>query len=224
MAEKIGETPRMPRVAKRQRYRSNTSNAVNCSCETDGCMHQVEQYFLLNSAIPFLDRIIVELESRFNESSKIAAKIIGIVPAAMRSSEVDVGPLVEQYSSDLPSPELLDEELHRWKFHFSSYAETELPDSVASALKICDPSLYPNIYVLLKVGCVLPVTSCECERSASVVRRLNNYMRASQSIERLSGLALMNVNYGEKIDPDEVLDAFAKTHPRKLELNNLLWK
>lgn len=56
----------MPRVAKRQRYRSNTSNAVNCSCETDGCMHQVEQYFLLNSAIPFLDRIIVELESRFN--------------------------------------------------------------------------------------------------------------------------------------------------------------
>lgn len=109
---------------------------------------------------------------------------------------MDVSPLVEQYSSDLPSPELLDEELDRWKFHFSSCAETEFPDSVAAALKMCDPSLYPNIYVLLKIGCVLPVTSCECERSASVVRRLNNYMRASQSTERLSGLALMNVNYG----------------------------
>ena len=39
--------------------------------------------------------------------------------------------------------------------------------------------LYPNIRVLLQVACTLPVTSCECERSASALRRLHNYMRAS---------------------------------------------
>ena len=78
--------------------------------------------------------------------------------------------------------------------------------------------------MLLKIGCVLPVTSCKCERSASVVRRLNNYMQTAQSIERLSGLALMNVNYGEKIDLDEVVDIFAKTYPRNMELSNLFVK
>ena len=36
----------------------------------------------------------------------------------------------------------------------------------------------------------IPVTLCECERSASTLRRLNNYMRASMGKDRLSHLAL----------------------------------
>lgn len=43
----------------------------------------------------------------------------------------------------------------------------------------CDPTIFPNISVLLQIACTLPVTSCECERSASALRRLNKYMQAS---------------------------------------------
>ena len=49
-------------------------------------------------------------------------------------------------------------------------------DSCAASLKACDPDDFPNLYSL-KIAATLPVTSCECERSISKMRRLNNYMR-----------------------------------------------
>ena len=44
------------------------------------------------------------------------------------------------------------------------------PDSVAKALKVCDMNSYPNIYALLKILGTVAVTSCECERSGSVLK------------------------------------------------------
>ena len=37
---------------------------------------------------------------------------------------------------------------------------------------------YPNRYVLLNVLGTVTVTSCESERSGSVLQRLNTYLRA----------------------------------------------
>ena len=37
--------------------------------------------------------------------------------------------------------------------------------------------------------------------------------------ERLTNLALINVNYGIIYDFDELIDIFAARHPRKLELD-----
>ena len=55
--------------------------------------------------------------------------------------------------------------------------------------------MYPNLYVLLKICCTIPATSCECERSASALRRLHTFNRASMTQERLSSLALMHIHY-----------------------------
>ena len=40
--------------------------------------------------------------------------------------------------------------------------------------------------------------------------------------ERLSSLALMHIHYDTDIDLEEVVDVFAKKHPRKLELTTVL--
>lgn len=64
-----------------------------------------------------------------------------------------------------------------------------------SALADCDKDLYPNMYTPLQIACTLPVTSCECERNASTLRRLRNFMRAGMSENRLSSLALMHIHY-----------------------------
>ena len=63
---------------------------------------------------------------------------------------------------------------------------------------------YPNLSVLLKIAGTVPVTSCECERSGSILKRLNTYLRASMRYERLSGLALMQINYDLEISVDRV--------------------
>ena len=81
-------------------------------------------------------------------------------------------------------------ELTRWRSRYLAMEPQLRPASPAVAIKDCDAALFPNISIFLKIACTIPVTSCECERSASTLRRLNNYMRASMAKDRLSHLAL----------------------------------
>ena len=69
---------------------------------------------------------------------------------------------------------------------------------------------YPNIYVLLKILGTRAVISCECERSGSVLTRLNIYLQASMSQNRLSALALilMHITSDVDIDSNRVLKIF----------------
>ena len=146
-----------------------------------------------------------------------------LVPSILCSSKpIDLGACVNQYSSDLPSPELFEMEIQRWKNRYMPKQYKERPSSAADAIKECDKDMFPNIYILLQIACTVPVTSCECERSASGLRRLNNFMRASMGKDRLSNLALLHIHYDFCIDLDKVVDSFAKLHPRRLEFECIL--
>ena len=65
------------------------------------------------------------------------------------------------------------------------------------------------------------MTSCECERSASALRRLHNYLRASMKTKRLSSVALLHIHYDDEMDLDEAVSILAKLHPRRIELDSL---
>ena len=54
---------------------------------------------------------------------------------------------------DLPSPELIDMELARWKSKFHGKQVNTIPDSCAKAIKVCDKVMHPNISVLLQIAC-----------------------------------------------------------------------
>ena len=60
------------------------------------------------------------------------------------------------------------------------------------------------------------------ERSASALRRLHNYMRASMGNSRLSSLALLHMHYDMDVDLDEVVTRYAHLHPRKFELDSII--
>jgi len=60
----------------------------------------------------------------------------------------------------------------------------------------------------------LPVTSCECECSISVLRLLKTSLRSSIGQERLNGLALLHCHQGTcNLTPEEVVDEFSHCHP-----------
>ena len=50
--------------------------------------------------------------------------------------------------------------------------------------------------------------NCSCERSASAHRRLHNYLRCTQTEERLSALALIHLNYESEMKIDTVCKLF----------------
>ena len=130
---------------------------------------------------------------------------------------------VEFYSDDLPNPGILDEELSRWKCKWLSVPQKDRPNTVSKSLKQCCSITLPNIFTLLKLFATLPLSSCACERSASVLRRLNTYLRCPQTEQRLSALALIHMNYEIEISVDDVCKTFLQKHPRKMEKANLLF-
>ena len=170
MGTAVNVQPSKPRRFIRQR------NRPNAEAET------VQEWYRVNVAVPLLDHIIVELDSQFSSIAQTSARLLCLVPSVMCSqNDLNISEAVELYHNDLPSPELFDQEFTRWRDIYVHKAVDQRPKTCTSALKECDSNLYPNLSVLLRIACTLPVTSSECERNASVARRLHNFMRAGMT-------------------------------------------
>ena len=162
----------MPRITGRQQHRSNPPSASLLD-------------YKRTVGIPFLDFIVSSLEERFSRSVVIAISLISLVPSVLWTQDVILDSVVDSYRQDIDSPELLSAEIRRWKSRYLSMLEKLMPTSPTRAIEECDTDLSPNIFTLLQIACTIPVTSCECERSPSALRRLHNYLRASMKTKRL---------------------------------------
>ena len=67
-----------------------------------------------------------------------------------------------------------------------------------------------------------PVTTCECERSISVLNRVKKFNRTTQTDERLSGLCMLCAYRDTPIDWEKVVNTFASQLPRCMTLTNIL--
>jgi len=73
-------------------------------------------------------------------------------------------------------------ELQIWKEKMKRMVTQDnemLPSNALHAIKHCDPVIFPNIFVLLKVLCTLPVSTATPERSFSGLKRVKSYLRNS---------------------------------------------
>lgn len=211
VADKVGVEPSKPRNSARQCHRVNTP------------ADNVEQHYLRNVAIPFLDFVIIELDTQFSDLARKSSSLLGLVPAVIcENTTVNILEAAQEYHDDLPYPELLEQELVSWKLRYQRKDQESRPDSCSKAICECDELQFPNIFTLLKIACTIPVTSCQCERSASALRRLHTYTRASMGQNRLSALALIHIHYNAEVSHSEVAKIFSGKHPRRLELDSLL--
>ena len=70
---------------------------------------------------------------------------------------------------------------------------------------------------LLKILWTIPVNSYQCERSFSCLKRLKTYLRNSMGEERLSGIALLNIERNFEINLDQIVtDFIVKKDIRKI--------
>ena len=109
------------------------------------------------------------INEQFSSSAIIATSLLDLVTSILCSKEINLEEAIERYEAELPYPELFQMELKRWKNRFLTMSANERPASPATSIKDCDQAMFPNISVLLQLACTIPVISCECERSASVL-------------------------------------------------------
>ena len=155
--------------------------------------------------------------------SRKSVGLLGLIPSVLcKNTSIDMLQAADIYKSFLPEPDLLETELIRYKLHYMKQDPDSQPSSCAAAMKDVDSKNFSNISVLLKIACTLPVSSCECEHSASVLRRLHTWTRATMAQDRLGSLALIHTHYRVNVNPDKVVDIFAKKHARRMQLSSLL--
>ena len=125
---------------------------------------------------------------------------------------------------DLPSPNSISPELLMWEPYWRTEFKGILPSSISQTLKMTHPviSSFPNVYAALRVLATIPVTSCECKRAVSVLRRLKTYLRSTMKQKILNGLSLMSIHRDIELDFENIVTRFATQHPRKMELLNIL--
>ena len=208
MASLVDIVPSMPRIATRQQHRENA--------EPDTPFN----YYRKNMCLSFLDHLRSGIDVRFDKYGKTVLMMQALIPSVIAERDVTTDDIVEIYKDDLPAPNNCQEEFIWWKRRWSVLDISERPQTVAQALKQCDSNAYPNLSVLLKIAGTVAVSSCECERSGSDLKRLNTYLCASVRQERLSGLALMHINYDVEISADRVITIFVKKS-RALEFSNI---
>ncbi|XP_060872102.1 52 kDa repressor of the inhibitor of the protein kinase-like [Metopolophium dirhodum] len=92
-----------------------------------------------------------------------------------------------------------------------------LPFNALDAIRCCDPIIFPNIFMLLKILCCLPVSTSTPERSFYGLKRIKTYLRNSMKEDRLNGLVLLSYYRNVVITPDEILNEMAKK-PRKIDI------
>ena len=204
-----------PRQASRQQHRQNIPS------------DNVTDYYKRNFTIPILDHLISELDVRFSAgSSQYVVEFMRLLPSEVvnASSQLqlqDFTNLLQLYKEDLPSVRSFDVELNLWQSKWTG--ETQLAnelDTPGKVLAHTDYDYYPNIHTLIIIVATLPITSCECERSISMLRLVKTALRSTMTEDRLNGLAMLQYHRDISIEADEVVKEFVQRHPRRLMLAN----
>ena len=103
----------------------------------------------------------------------------------------------------MPNASWLDSQLDIWETYWISY-KGSLLDNVPNTVKSIKFSGFQSIIVSLRMIGILPVTSCECKRSFSALRRLKTYTRSTIVAERLNDSALLYVHKDIIVNIDKV--------------------
>ena len=207
----------MPRTTSHQQHRSNPPY------ETP------KDYYRLVITAPMLDHLHSQLEERFSDTSfSYINEFLNLLPCKVCDFD-DLGrekipAITKLYIDDLPEEYALDMELQAWYLKWKQHPKAKEINTLPKALVALDKATFPNLFVLLQIGATLPVTSATCERSISTLRFLKDELRSTMTNRRLNGLALMFIHRDltKHLNIDDIVDEFAREHPRRMELVNLL--
>ena len=126
--------------------------------------------------LSFFDHLIHGIDICFNKYGQSVLHMAGLVPSVIAKRDDISMTLLRYIRMTSPSP---------------NHAEDEFIHArMMQTLQQCGIEMFPNLFVLLQIAGAFAVTSCDCGRSGSVLKRLNTYLCAFMGQERVSGLAL----------------------------------
>ncbi len=209
LANDIGVSPEVPRTVGHQQGRENV--------EYDSA----ETYYRRMTALPLLDHLIQQMQERFGEHQIFVSQLLTLVPSLLceqSATLLNFDRPVDRYRGDLPQPALVGTEIFRWRRKSEQQSSENRPSTLKLALAMCDKEVFPNIHVLLRIACTLPVTSYENERANSTLANIKTALRSTMGQERLSSSVMMSIHNDMPIDFDVIVDRFKLVCNRRIVL------
>ena len=166
---------------------------------------------------PYLSLISYE---RFNVHMQEVLNLQVLIPSHVKSSRFDeLIPLLVKYGDHIPgSIPTVKDEFERWQTKWSNQPLDECPRNAIDCLSMSwIQDFYPNIHRLLILFATLPVTTASVERSFSCLKRLKSHLRTTMGQDRMSGLAMMEINRSAVPLPTVVIDKLAQSK-RKFDI------
>ena len=164
-----------------------------------------KQYF------QFIDVIIVGLSDRYDPLKSGLAQYLKLetMLTSGKANEDVVSMYPELDGLTLP----IQLEMFKQTYKAESLHEAKVSyRSMENAVR----SLFPQVLILLKLLLVCPVSSCECERSFSALRRLKTWLRTTMTQRRLNHISICHVHQ-EQLDNVNVHE-LAKLFVQKSEI------
>ena len=211
MSVQAGVEITIPRRCGRQTLRNNIPSDIP------------EVYYRRTIFIPFLDKIISELETRFSQLAKCATRAMHLIPSNLHNLvETSINELNEFYGPDLPFRTSLRQEIRLWRQLWGK--ATYLPTGISETLTsdCVSYTSYPNICTILHILMLTAATSAGVERANSSLRFVKNVYRSSMGEERFNALILLFVHKDITIDYESIINMYSSRHPRRMLMQNPL--
>ena len=190
------------------------------------CMEgSAEEYFRRSAFNPFLDHVLQEMRTRFPEVSKSAALGARLLPAKASQLNADLeADLLSLYGGDPPSPATFHHKIIMWKTLWKPASSAAAPDAIASLLedKRVSRATFPNVYTLLHLLLLIPVTSATVEWTNSALKFVKTERRSRMGECRLDAVVLLFADKDIEVDLGKVLGIFMPKRARRMTLSNPL--
>lgn len=116
----------------------------------------IRQFYRTEVYEPYVKKMMKELENRFGEKQQAAFCLEYLLPinAAKETSKTEyvskLRPALELYERFLPNPNMINEELDRWRRRFNQLPMAECPRKLSKLLEMFDGALKVRIKFYLK--------------------------------------------------------------------------
>ena len=87
----------------------------------------------------YINHIISDLDEQSSLLAITASSLLGLVPTAICTKQVDITTALELYHEDLPSPELVALEITNWKLRYEKMADKRpVPAQVVETNRVAE--------------------------------------------------------------------------------------
>lgn len=183
-AERAGFEMMPPRTLKRQKHRANPPASSD------------NEYWNRALTIPYLDSLIMSLETRFGDDNSPAYALSLLHPMNLTQMTFEEFQRETKVFVDFYDIENFSGEAEMWyqccnkmKSEGKNLEEFDLIDLLAEA-----QPFFPATANAIKIALAQPCTTCTIERSFSTLRRVKTWLRSTMAEERLSALCMLSVH------------------------------